>query len=343
MTKSAEAKQRRRQNIARRKLEARRLTPDEEKEAIYICKKLFRCLVLLRRELIEYLNSWGIDVLPDEDTSDLLRKLRDCNQSLPKFLSATPNSIEDDTKTLGKAILGRNKLCHGNLPAVRREWTEILSAWIQVSLLIEAKSLVTEIRKTLTYLKFNPASPSSKPFSIPPLLIFQRLATERTQQWTKSKELSAIALAHHVFDILIEDVAPYVRDFIDENQIRDQWNSEIDVFGHTILLEDECCMDDFVFPPGIEDESELRQLLEKAMDGRNAVCHDQHAKIIDKWPIFLKDFINLLLAIHRPEAAQRVQIKLDVLLSERQKAENRFLPLNYGGDLDRREKQPQES
>ena len=79
------------------------------------------------------------------------------------------------------------------------------------------------------------------------------------------------------------------------------------------------------------------------MDGRNAVCHDQHAKIIDKWPIFLKDFINLLLAIHRPEAAQRVQIKLDVLLSERQKAENRFLPLNYGGDLDRQEKQPQES
>ena len=40
--------------------------------------------------------------------------------------------------------------------------------------------------------------------------------------------------------------------------------------------------------------------------------------------MYLKDFIDILIAVHRPEAAQRIQIKLDLLLSARQKAKNRF-------------------
>jgi hypothetical protein len=80
-------------------------------------------------------------------------------------------------------------------------------------------------------------------------------------------------------------LAPYVRDFIDENKIRDQWNWNNDVYGHTNLLQDQSCTDDFVIPLGIDDESELRWLLEKAMDGRHAVCHDEYANIIDKRPI----------------------------------------------------------
>ena len=41
-----------------------------------------------------------------------------------------------------------------------------------------------------------------------------------------------------------------------------------------------------MIPPGIDDESELRWLLEKAMDERHAVGHDEYANIIDKWPMF---------------------------------------------------------
>ena len=87
-------------------------------------------------------------------------------------------------------------------------------------------------------------------------------------------------------------------------------------------------MDDFVIPPGINDEAEFRRLLKRTMDGRHAVCHDQYANIIDNWPTFLKDFIDLLIAVHRPEAAQRIQVKLNLLLAARQKAKNRFRLLN---------------
>ena len=324
------AKQKQKERLARKKLAARRLTPDEEKETIYKCKHLVRCLVLLRRKLIKFLKSWGIDVCPDDDVSDLLKTIRDYNRSIRNFLSLTPNCIEADSEILRKAIFGRNKVCHGNLPEVHREWKGILEAWIKVSLLIGASSLATEMNNTLTYLKSTPSvsAPSSKPaFTISPVIIFQCLAAEGSG-WTKSKETAAIALAHYILDIVFEDLAPHVRDFIDENKIRDQWDSNIDVHAHTNLLQEQCCMDDFVIPPGINDEAEFRRLLKTAMDGRHAVCHDQYANIIDNWPMFLKDFIDLLIAVHRPEAAQRIQVKLNLLLSARQKAKNRFRLLN---------------
>ena len=58
-----------RERLPRKRLAASRLTQDEEKDKIYICQHLFQCLVLLRRKLIEYLNSWKIDVCPDDDVS----------------------------------------------------------------------------------------------------------------------------------------------------------------------------------------------------------------------------------------------------------------------------------
>lgn len=59
-----------RERLPDKRLAASRLTQDEEKDTIYICQHLFRCLVLLRRKLIEYLNSCRrIDVCPDDDVS----------------------------------------------------------------------------------------------------------------------------------------------------------------------------------------------------------------------------------------------------------------------------------
>ena len=83
MAKTAAAKQKqreKRERLARKRLAASRLTPDEEKETIYKCKYLFGSLVQLRRKLIKFLNSWGIDVCPDDDVSDLLRTIRDYKQ-----------------------------------------------------------------------------------------------------------------------------------------------------------------------------------------------------------------------------------------------------------------------
>jgi hypothetical protein len=84
-------------------------------------------------------------------------------------------------------------------------------------------------------------------------------------------------------------------------------------------------MENVVVPTDVKDESELRDLLEKAMNGRHAICHDQYQNVLDNWPIYLKDFVSFLTTIHCPEAAERVQDKLDFLTAKQQKS-NRIQP-----------------
>jgi hypothetical protein len=61
------------------------------------------------------------------------------------------------------------------------------------------------------------------------------------------------------------------------------------------------------------------------MNGRHAICHDQYQNVLDNWPIYLKDFVSFLTAIHCPEASERVQEKLDFLTAKQQKS-NRIQP-----------------
>jgi hypothetical protein len=239
-------------------------------------------------------------------------------------VSSNPNFKENDKKTLLMAIKGRNKLCHGILSVVFREWHSILLAWIEVAKMIGADSLAIEIGKTLNLLS-NPFKTNEKPYTVRPSIIFKSLASERTKKWTKSKRAAAICLSNYLYDIFMQEVAPFVTKFVDENEIRDNWTSDMDVHSHTNLLLDNCSMDNFVVPADVKDESELRHLLEKAMNGRHAICHDQYQNVLDNWPIYLKDFVSLLTAIHYPEAAERVQEKLDFLTAKQQKA-NRIRP-----------------
>jgi hypothetical protein len=55
----------------------------------------------------------------------------------------------------------------------------------------------------------------------------------------------------------MQEVAPFLTKFVDENEIRDNWTSDMDAYAHTNLLLDHCSMENFVVPADVKDESEL--------------------------------------------------------------------------------------
>lgn len=307
------------------KLVLSRLTRQEEKQAAETCKHLHRCLLLLRGEMKKFLDSWGLAPRRDEDTSTMLRSLIDYNEIIPNFISLTSNRIKIDTKTLLRAVYARNSICHGNLPAVLREHNSFLLAMIEVAIMIGAHSLATRFRQTLNLLN-DPSQSGKKAFTVPPNIIFQSLASERTRKWTKTKEAAAISLNSHLFDVVVEELGPSLNKFIKENRLRDDWSSAMDVYKDRNLLLDDCSPDTFVVPHGTTNQEELINKLEKAMNGRHVICHDEHRHVIDNWPTYLTDFVFLLTAIDCPSAATRVQAKLDWLLAEREKGNTTPLP-----------------
>lgn len=323
--KEKERRARLKNQIRLQRLANNRLSRNEEQQAVETCKHLHRCLMLLRGEIKVFLASWGLAPRKDEDTSTMLRNLIDYNEIIPTFISLTPNRVEIDKRTLLKAVYARNATCHGNLPAVLRERQSFLLAWIEVAIMIGAHSLATRFRRTLNLLN-DPSQSGKKAFTVPPYIIFQSLASERTRKWTKTKEAAAISLNSHLFDVVVEELGPSLNQFIKANRLRDDWSSTMDVYKDKNLLLDDCCVETFVVPHGTTNQEELINRLEKAIDGRHAVCHDEHRHVIDNWPTYLTDFVFLLTAIDCPSAATRVQAKLDLLLTERDKANATPLP-----------------
>ena len=112
---------------------------------------MYRCLVQLRQKIKEFFLSLGLSPLPEQDTSELYEMIYH-NERIPNLMSMNPNFKENDKKTLLMAIKGRNKLCHGNVFVIYREWHSLLLAWIDVAMRIGADSLATEIGKTLNLL-----------------------------------------------------------------------------------------------------------------------------------------------------------------------------------------------
>jgi hypothetical protein len=311
LRKRRENKARRRNPQRLQKLANNRLSHQEEQQAIYMSKHLHRCLILLRGSIKEFLTSWGLAPREDEDTSTMLKTLIEYNKRIPTFISLTSNRIDIDTKTLLTAVYARNKIYHGNLPAILREFRSFLLAWIEVAIMIGAHSLATSrFRQTLNLLN-NPSQSGKKAFTVPPYIIFQSLASELTRKWTKTKEAAAISLNHHLFDIVVEELGPSLNKFIKENRLRDDWTSNMDAYSDTNLLLDNYCPENFMVPHGTNDQEELRDRLEKAMNGKHAISHDQNKNIINNWPTYLTDFAFLLTAIDCTLAAARVQAKLD--------------------------------
>ncbi len=305
----------------KQKLALKRLTRGQEKKAILITKNLARALFLLKRELTQFLKSWGLASCKRQDTSTILKKMIDYNQQIPNFFATTRGRVEVDRATLLKAINGRNTVFHGNLPVVWRHWQQFLRAWIKVANMVEAKSLAKKLRKMMKILL---SSHGRRPYTVSQDTIFMSAASEQTAKWTSSKESAAIAIGHIVFDTFLEDVAPYLRTFIDSNKIRANWTSELDAYWLTNLILDNCSADCFIIPPGTPDEPELIRRLERAMDGRHAVSHDEHENVFYNWEQQLKDCVYILTAIHCPDAAARVQTRLDSLVTSRDQANKQF-------------------
>jgi hypothetical protein len=308
----------------RKKLALNRLTRVQEKKAIFITKHLARALLLFKRELTQFLKSWGLAPRKYQDTSTLLKKMIDYNQQIPNFFGTTKRRVEVVTATLLKATYGRNAVFHGVLPVVWREWKKFLRAWITVANMIGAKSLAQKLRKMMTRLL---SSHGRRPYTVSKNTIFMSMASEETTKWTSSKRSAAIAIGHIVFDTFLQNVAPNLRTFIDSNNIRPNWTSVLDAYELSKLILDKCSADCFFVPPGTQDEDELITRLEGAMEGRHAVSHDKQENVFYNWEPYLKDCVYILTAIHCPDAAARVQKRLDRLTASRDQAKKQFSAL----------------
>lgn len=76
--------------------------------------------------------------------------------------------------------------------------------------------------------------------------------------------------------------------------------------------------------------------LEGAMQGRHAVSHDQYENIFYNWEKYFNDCIVLLISIHCPRAAARVQSRLDSLLAVRKRAQNQMSAIDAHVPIHRR-------
>ena len=306
------------------KLAAKRLTRNEEKRGKFIVKHLMRGLSLLKPNLVDFIRSWGLPQWKGDDGSKIMKRMIAYNKEIPHFMSSTSSSVEINIGILRKAIYGRNKTCHGELPVVLREWKPILRAWIKVSVLIGANSLAKRFRKMMRAL--GTANPP-KPYTVSFETIFMSVFSERTDKWTEGKRCAAIAIGYVLSDVF-GDVAECARNFIDSNFIRANWTSKMDAYEYGKMILDQCCVDDFVVPPGTADETDLIQKLKRVMDGRNAVSHDQYRNIFYNWERYLNDAVYFLVAIRCPVAAARVQLRLDQLIAAKVKAETQMAAVN---------------
>lgn len=343
------------------RLAKRRLTKGDEAKAIYIGRHMFRCVILLKSSLKSFLNSWGLDPRC-EDTSEYLKKLMDYNETIPNFISLTPGQITADNTTIKNAISARNAVCHGNLPVLFREWEAFIHALIEVTIMIGDMTLCTEFRRVLNHLTsyFSKQSARVEPYVVPLGDIFKSLESDLNPgKWTKVKKCAAVSIANILFDVLIKELAPACRTFIDANEIREEWTSELDVYENSKLIL-ESSPQNFVVPPAAQNETDMMDQLDKAMDGRHAVSHDQYKNILNNWQEYLESWISLAIAIHDDGAAKKIQEVLDLLMAARSAArrqmkyvlsppvgtrrrfvyvsENNYLPSKQGRGLNRKGK-----
>ena len=300
------------------RLAARRLTKEEEGKAIYITRHMFRGMVLLKTALKTFFKYWGL-APRCEDTSEYLYKLIDYNEIIPNFISSTATQILVDNQTIRKAISARNAICHGNLPVTYRDWEEFLDALIDVTTMIGDFSLCTEFRRVQSHLisHLRGSSPAIQPLTVSLTTIFTSLESEpKTGMWTNVKKSAAIAISSILFDILIKDLAPVGKTFIDDNKIRKEWTSELDAYADSIVIL-QSSLDSFIVHPSISSEKELECMLDRAMQGRHAVCHDKYEDVLKNCEKYLQDWITFADAVHADEAASKIQKILNNLIAAR--------------------------
>lgn len=299
-------------------LAAKRLTKDEEKTVIYIIRHMYRGMVLMKTALKSFFKFWGL-APRCKDTSEYLYKLIDYNEIIPNFISLTPSQIPVDNETIKKAISARNAICHGNLPVIYRKWEEFLSALIDVTIMIGDFSLCTEFRRVQSHLTSHllGSSPFIQPHTVSLTTIFTSLESEsKTDKWTNIKKSAAIAISSILFDILMGDLAPVCNKFIDDNHIRKEWTSELDAYADSVVILN-CSLDSFVVPPIITNDNELESRLERAMQGRHAVCHDKYEDILENYEMYLEDWIIFATAVHADKTASKIQNVLNNLIAAR--------------------------
>ncbi|EFX81882.1 hypothetical protein DAPPUDRAFT_241655 [Daphnia pulex] len=304
-----------------------KMTRKDEIKSIRMLKLLFRPLTkylspALKRFLSKQL---GVRMVTSDDTQYLLYKLVDYN--LQNVSNGSLNGMEKAyvlavDKIIRHAIRGRNVVCHSVLPEVKAKSKSFITSWIKVAHLIGAKDVAVKLQETRKFLsnytgKF-PRVPSPAKRQRSMVSIFRALESDKKSNWSKAKEIAANAIEDALFDVIAEDFAMPMRNFMAINLKLIPYNSTVGGYVQLKFALAKCSPANFVAP---EDGSVFDlSHIQTVMNSRHAVIHVQHRNTLPNWQKYFKSLIYVSLGIGATRSARMISRIYESLLAARKEA-----------------------
>ena len=131
---------------------------------------------------------------------------------------------------------------------------------------------------------------------------------------TDADEAKAIAIAISMFQCLTQYLAPALRDYTVANGMESYSNSSTDVYRYLKTMIKRCKNNGKCLTFGGTKGPTLDQL-EKAMRGRNALCHVDLPVILADWDSFMHAWIEVSDMVNNPAAAESIRNVHDKLVN----------------------------
>lgn len=264
----------------------RKMTKKDERQAIRKMKLLFRPMTKLFCPALRLFFCCKLGrKLGACDTQKLLSKLRDYDRKhgSNSQLLRDGKSVTAVRKIIKYAIKGRNSVCHSNLPEIKANSKLFLTSWIQVAGFIGAKKTTLKLKRTRKFLSHNArqfprTNPEERQRSM--VRVFRKLELDKNNNWSKIKEMAANAIEEALFDVIAEDFAIPMRDFMKKHKLI-AYNTILDSYLQLKIVIAKCCPAQFIAPADGTpfDMSHLKVV----MKSRHSAIHEQHVNILRDW------------------------------------------------------------
>lgn len=139
---------------------------------------------------------------------------------------------------------------------------------------------------------------------------FKKSRKPKNQQMTPEEEAIAITLTNELFSTMTSNLAPALRDFLDSKNLIKR-SSTIDAYLYMKTLIKTYKRNSQLF--ATSDETSQSKMLQKAMNGRNAICHGDLHDILSEWEAFLTSWIKVSILMNNPTSADEIGKVLDNL------------------------------
>ncbi|EFX72752.1 hypothetical protein DAPPUDRAFT_110389 [Daphnia pulex] len=305
----------------------RKMTKNDERQAIRKMKILFRPMTKLFCPALRlfFCRKLGRK-LGACDTQKLLSKLQVYNRrhGLNSQLLRDGKSVTAVRKIIKYAIKGRNSICHSNLPEIKANSKLFLTAWIQVAGLIGAKKTAQKLKRTRKFLSHNTKEfPRTNPEERQRVMasVFRKLELDKNNNWSQIKERAANAIEDALFDVIAEDFAIPMRDFMKKHKLfayNTILDSYLDSYLQLKIAIAKCSPAHFIAPAdgSVFDLGHLKVV----MSSRHSAIHEQHVNTLREWPKFFKSLIYVSLGIGAPKAARMISRIYKSLVAARKQA-----------------------